>query len=330
MSILHDKFTREILREYEKIRDEEHKKLEQRKKEVYTKIPKIKEIDDEISKTGILVARAILENPTNYHQAVEKIHEKMEFLKQEKAILLTENNIPIQYFDMNYTCTHCKDTGFGDNGKKCSCFKQKLINQAYQMSNLKNILEKENFQSFDIDLFSNEPFENHELTPKQNMLQLLNICEGFVINFDMASHENLLFYGTTGLGKTFLCNCIAKALLDKGKIVVYQTAFKILEILENYKFNKDKSANIKESYDLLFDCDLLIIDDLGTELTNTFTNTEFFNIINSRLIQDKKIIISTNLSPMEIANTYSDRVFSRIFGKFTILHFYGRDLRWEK
>ncbi|QZY55140.1 ATP-binding protein [Crassaminicella profunda] len=327
---MYDQFTKEILFEYEKTRDVEIKALEKRKMEVYEKIPKVKEIDETIGKTGILISKAILENPTNYEKSLEKIHKAMEQLKQEKAILLTENNVPMNYLDLNYKCSSCKDTGFLTNGKKCNCFKQKLITRAYFMSNMEAGLKKENFQTFDIALFSDEPFEDENLTPKQNMQNILAVCEGFVFNFDTKSNENLLFYGTTGLGKTFLCNCIAKALLDKGKIVVYQTAFRILEILENHKFKKQKNKTLETSYQLLFDSDLLIIDDLGTELTNAFTNTEIFNIINSRLIQNKKIIISTNLSPLEIANTYSDRVFSRIFGSFTSLNFYGKDLRWEK
>ncbi|QXM07388.1 ATP-binding protein [Crassaminicella indica] len=327
---MYDHFTKEILLEYEKIRDLEAKALEKRKLEVYKKVPEIKEIDEEIGRFGILISKAILENPQNYEKALANIHEKMEHLKQEKAILLTENNIPMHYLEMNYQCPACKDTGFLDNHKKCNCFKQKLINRAYSMSNMEKILEKENFQTFNIDLFSDEPFENEVLTPKENMQNILTVCEGFVFNFDTKSNENLLFYGTTGLGKTFLCNCIAKALLDKGKIVIYQTAFKILEILEEYKFNKKRTKDIESSYQLLFDSDLLIIDDLGTELTNTFTNTEIFNILNTRLIQDKKIIISTNLSPAQLANTYSDRVFSRIVGAFTKHKFYGPDLRWEK
>lgn len=326
---MYDKYTKEILLEYEKVRDFEQKQLEQRKTEVYNAIPKMEQIDKEIGKTGILIAKAILKNPTDYEEAVSTIHKKMDKLKQEKAILLTENNIPIHYLQMNYQCSHCKDTGFIQNGKKCSCFNQKLIDKTYSMSNLEKVLEKENFHNFNIDLFSDKPFEDEDLTPRQNMLNILNICEGFVINFDTISNENLLFYGTTGLGKTFLCNCIAKSLLDKGKIVVYQTAFKILEVLEDYKFNRKRTKNIEEIYNLIFDSDLLIIDDLGTELTNTFTNTEFFNIINTRLIQNKKIIISTNLSPDELANIYSDRIFSRIVGSFTKHRFYGKDLRWE-
>lgn len=325
-----NQFINEMLLHYEKTRDQEQKELAARKVSVYGSIPRIKEIDDEIANTGLIIAKTILSNPVNYENALADIQHKMDLLKQEKAILLTENNIPLNFLEINFQCKNCQDTGYISSGEKCSCFKQKLVNRAYAMSNLSKILDKQNFQTFNIHYFSEEPFEDRKLTPRQNMLHILNVSEGFVHNFDRNQRENLLFYGTTGLGKTFMCNCIAKALLDKGKIVVYQTAFKILEILEDYKFNKNRTSEIETSYQLLFDCDLLIIDDLGTEMANTFTNTEIFNILNTRLIQDKNILISTNLSPMEIANTYSDRIFSRIFGEFTILEFYGKDIRWEK
>ncbi|MFZ5968287.1 MAG: ATP-binding protein [Bacillota bacterium] len=327
---MNNQYMNEILREYERIQDFEEKALASRREYVYRKVPRVKAIDEEIGKTGILLSKVILNHLSNFDEAIQELQEKMRHLKQEKAILLTENNIPLDYLERTYHCASCKDTGFISDGGKCSCFKQKLINKAYEMSNISRVLDKENFNHFSLELFSDHKFEDEDLTPKQNMLNILNVCEGFVINFDKQLDENLFFYGTTGLGKTFMCNCIAKALLDKGKIVVYQTAFKILEILEEYKFNRNRTPNIETSYQLLFDCDLLVVDDLGTEMTNTFTNTEVFNIINSRLIGSKKTIISTNLSPMEIASTYSDRIFSRIFGNFTILKFYGKDLRWEK
>jgi DNA replication protein DnaC len=322
-------FIKEILLEYEKKRDRAQKELEYRKAQVYDMVPRIKEIDDEIAKVGIKLSKAILHNLNSYEEEVNKIKEYTEKLKQEKAVLLTENNIPLHFLEISYECDTCKDTGFLNSGEKCNCFKQKLIEKAYQMSNISHLLEKENFQNFNIELFSDEKFNDEELTPRENILQVLNICEGFVFNFDKNNDENLLFYGTTGLGKTFMCNCIAKILLDKGKIVIYQTAFKILEILEEYKFSRDKTPELKMSYELLFDCDLLIIDDLGTELTNTFTNIEIFNIINARIVNNKKTIVSTNLSPAEIIDIYGDRVSSRIFGKFNMLKFYGPDLRWE-
>ncbi len=322
-------YVNEILIEYQKSRDNAERELEYRKSQVYEMVPRIKELENEISELGIKVSRAILNNLDSYEDEVKKIKNSADKFKQEKAILMTENNIPLHFLDPQYKCNTCKDTGYLKGGEKCNCFKQRLIDKAYSMSNISNQLNKENFQNFNIELFSEKVFEDEEFSPRENMLNILNVSEGFVFNFEKNNNENLLFYGTTGLGKTFMCNCVAKTLLDKGKIVVYQTAFKILEILEEYKFSRNKTPELKMSYNLLFDCDLLIIDDLGTELANTFTNIEIFNIINTRLIQSKKTIVSTNLSPMEIAETYSDRVSSRIFGKFTMLRFFGPDLRWE-
>ncbi len=319
-------FIHEILRDYEEKRNRAKAFKEKRLQEVYEKVPTIKKIDEELQKTGISISKALIRGTENPEKTIEDFKQKLEQLKQERAILLTENNIPLQYLDENYSCEECKDTGFVNSGQKCKCFRQQLIIKAYNMSNLSNVLKKENFQHFNLDLFSNKPFEGQSLSPKENMMDILNVCEGFVCNFDENNEENLLFYGETGLGKTFLTNCIAKALLDKGKIVIYQTSFKLLEILEELRF---KNNDDKEKYNLLFEADLLIIDDLGTEMTNTFTNSEIFNIINSRLLSNKKTIVSTNLSPKEMMDRYDDRIFSRLFSKFTVLHFFGKDLRWE-
>lgn len=323
-------FIKDILRDYERKRDDSKFKQQTRQKEVYEKIPRIKEIDEEISKTGFLISKAVLNDPDSYHEKLLEIKDKMNELAQEKAILLTENNIPVNYLDIIYDCEKCNDTGFIENSKKCSCLKQLLIRRAYKMSNLDNMLEKENFKTFDINIFSTEKFNDEKLTPRENILEILQVCEGFCINFDKNNEENLLLFGTTGLGKTFMSNCIAKSLLDQGKIVIYQTAFNILDIISKTKFNNDTSKENMMAYELLFEADLLIIDDLGTELANSFTNSEIFNIVNSRLIKGQKTIISTNLEPSEIANVYTDRIFSRLFSQFTPLEFIGPDLRWER
>ncbi len=324
-----NKYIHEILRDYENKRDRAKAFREKRVQEVYDKIPSIKKIDKELHKTGIAISKALINGVDDPQKTIDDFKLKLEELKRERAILLTENNVPLHYLDINYYCNNCNDTGFLPSGQKCRCFKQQLINKAYDMSNLSNVLEKENFKFFNLDLFSSESFEGESITPKENMMNILNVCEGFVFNFDEDNEENLLFYGETGLGKTFLTNCIAKSLLDKEKIVIYQTSFKLLEILEDLRFRSSKDSNNKEKYNLLFEADLLIIDDLGTEMTNTFTNSEIFNIINSRLLSNKKTIVSTNLSPKEMMDRYDDRIFSRLFSKFTVLHFFGKDLRWE-
>lgn len=319
----------EILKEYEKLRDLAEKAYQKRKDEVYAIIPRIREIDVAMAKVSIHASKSIFDNPSDSQFILKEMEYSIKQLQQEKAFLLTEHNIPVNYLEKIYQCSNCQDTGFDRKGKKCGCFKQRMINYGYRMSNLNQVLEKENFSTFNMNLFSDQVPEGEVVSPRENMKEILSLCESFVHNFDYTK-ENLLFYGSTGLGKTFLCNAIAKALLDKGYLVVYQTSFNILELLERRKFKKDSLPLDNFSYEMLFDADLLIIDDLGTEMTNTFTNTEIFNIINTRLLKSKRTIISTNLSPVEISKIYSDRVSSRLFGGFNILRFYGKDLRWER
>ena len=318
-----------ITTEYERKRDRALRSQRIRKQKIYKEIPAIKRIDEDITKIGLSMSKYIIGNPEKYKELAAKAKKDIENLKMEKAYLMTESNISADYMDLKYECNKCKDKGYLDNGQQCSCLKQALVSEAYQMSNIENILLKENFSNINIDVFKDQAFENEDMTPKENMMDILSIAEGFIYNFHENNGDNLLFYGSTGLGKTFLCNCIAKSLLDKNKIVVYQTAFTILEIIERHRFGRgDKRLNDYQ-YNLLFDTDLLIIDDLGTEVANTFTNAEIFNIVNTRIISGKKTIISTNLTPKEISETYTDRVFSRILDKFLPLKFYGPDLRWE-
>ena len=317
-----------ILSEYEKMRDKALKEYEERKREIHSFVPRIKEIEIAMAKISITASKKIFENPENQIEILDQAEISIKKLQQEKAFLLTENNIPLIYMEVHYNCKLCKDTGFLKNGEKCNCFIQKMLNESYKMSNLNDVLGRENFDTFNLDLFSKSPFKEEPLTPWENMKNILDTSLKFTRDFDK-KYENLLFYGNTGLGKTFLCNSIAKELLDKGKIVVYQTSFKILEILEKKKFAKSENPIDDFSYDMLFSSDLLIIDDLGTEMNNSFTNSEIFNIINTRLLEKKNMIISTNLTPIEIRKIYSDRISSRIFGNFKIVNFFGPDIRWE-
>ncbi|HLR21709.1 MAG TPA: ATP-binding protein [Tissierellaceae bacterium] len=326
---MYKEILKKAILDYDQKRATHEKNRKLRVREVYKKVPAIEKIDEEIFEIGLNMSKYIIGNPENYEENIEKAKEKIETLKMEKAYMLTECNIPLDYMELRYDCNICKDTGYLENGRQCNCLKQVLVSSAYKMSNLENMLEEENFRNFDIDIFSDEPFPGEDLTPRENMLDILGIAEGFINNFDNNNGENLLLYGTTGLGKTFLCSCIAKSLLDNNKIVIYQTAFTILDILESKRFGKGDKELGKYQYDLLFDSDLLIIDDLGTELSNAFTNSEIFNIVNTRIIRGKKTIISTNLTPKEISEVYTDRIFSRIFDKFIPLKFYGMDLRWE-
>lgn len=318
-----------ILTKYQEKRDKAKREQQSRLTILYTKVPEIKDLDRQITQTGILISRAIIQNPENIEERLSEIKDKMNSLKQKRAILLTDNNIEKDYAKLHFECIKCQDTGFLKSGEKCSCFKQAITTYAYEMSNIAYTLDFENFSKFDLSLFSNESYKNEKLTPKQNTMNIISIVEDFITNFKKSNSENLLFYGDTGLGKTYMCNCIAKELIDKGHVVLYQTSFKMLEIISDYKFSNQysKSADLTLQYRLIFDADLLIIDDLGTEMPNSFTVSEIFNIINSRLIAGKKTIISTNLAPNGLSEIYTARVFSRILQNFKKLNFYGDDLR---
>ncbi|MGM0379886.1 MAG: ATP-binding protein [Bacillota bacterium] len=318
-----------ILVEYQKKRDLKREKNKEKKKKLYKQIPRLKEIDDSIRKHSIKTNKLILKKKKNIKEEIKKLETVISDLKKEKAYILTENNIPLDYLEMDYDCKICKDTGFVKSGKKCKCLKQKIINKYYEMSNLKHKLKTENFKTFNLDIFSNKDLDDYKKSQKENMRHNLTIAEKFTTNFDTDNLRNLLLLGPPGQGKTFLCNCIANSLINKGHLVIYQTAFKLIEIIENVRFNKNNFSNQDPNYQMLFNADLLIIDDLGTEFSNTFTTVEIFNIINSRLNQNKKTIISTNLSSMQIKEKYSDRISSRVFGNYKILKFYGPDLRWE-
>lgn len=321
--------TRELKLIFQKRKDKAIRDLEDRRNEIYTFIPSIKSIDKQISKLGLSIAMASLKNPETAVMEMKAIEQEIKTLQEDKLVLLTEKNIPRDFLSIHYQCEKCEDTGFLDTGKPCSCYKQEQIKISYQHSNITDVLDRENFDSFNLDVFSTEYDEAYKSSPKEHMMSVLSNCESFVYDFDVKNQKNMLFFGQTGLGKTFLCNCIAKALLDKGHTVLYQTSFRIIDTISNYRFSNKKTDDMRFKYNMLINCDLLIIDDLGTEMTNTFTTTELFNIINTRLLEDKKTIISTNFTPQQLSETYSDRITSRLFGQFEFIPFFGKDLRWE-
>ncbi|MCD1147728.1 ATP-binding protein [Peptoniphilus sp. KCTC 25270] len=317
----------EIEKTLERRRDENEKLHRKRVEEIYEKIPEIREIDKEIRSLGFGAARASLGGDK------EEASEIMESIQEGKAMkegLLVSSGYRRDYLDEIHQCDLCKDTGTLEDGGRCQCYKKELTHHLYKMSNVERMIERQNFSTFQMDVFSKIPFEDYEKTPWENMNDILEVVDAFLETFPEPNDMNLLFYGSTGQGKTFLSNAIAGELLERNYIVVYQTAFSLVDILEQRKFRNDGSEELKLKYELLLEADLLVIDDLGTEMANNFTNSQIFNIVNSRLISGKKTLISTNLSPSDISKTYTDRIFSRIFDKFVPVHFYGPDLRWER
>ena len=315
---------REVLREFEEKQLEIHKKQEAAIAEIYEKIPRIREIDCEISKISLAKAREKLENSncdlTQYKKQIAS-------LSLKKVSLMEDAGYPSDYLEAHYTCKKCKDTGFVD-GKPCSCFKQELYNKLYNQNNIYVALNSENFDNFNYSLYSDERDPLQELTPLQNIKKVVKTCNEFIDNFD-ESKESLLIFGEVGVGKTFLTSCIANELIKRSHSVVYISAVKLFEMLSDTRsFSRDYETQLSNlSKKHLFDSELLIIDDLGTELTNSYTASHLFNCINERMLTGKPTIISTNLNLPDIQRRYSDRIFSRIISSYKLLKIYGDDIR---
>ena len=322
-----------LLQQYEQKRSNSINTANQKKISFYDSHPEIEKIDNDIASLSIQNIQLVL---TSNHKAdIEKINKRIKDLKKERKKALDKLNISSDYFSPQFECKKCKDTGYIDSkdGKVlCSCIKQKLYNIEYNNSNIYD-LKNQNFKNFNLNLYSNKiDFDkyNSKVSPRDNMKSIRETCKNFINNFDDPKEGNLLFCGSTGLGKTFLSSCIANELIKKEKTVLYQTAPIMLDKIIDYKFGKTTS-DISET---IYSVDLLIIDDLGTESKSNIKITELFNIINSRLLnQNNKItktIISTNLSLQDLYNTYEERIVSRIIGNYNACYFYGEDIRIKK
>lgn len=317
---------KQLIRIYDQKRLEAIKSQSERQNSIYQLIPDIATIDMKLSSLGIELAKAALDPDINPNDLIPSFEDKNQKLLDTKRNLLVARGYPANYLDIQYDCKQCNDQGF-INSKQCTCFQQALINLAYEQSNLKHVLQYENFDTFDFSYYSKEVDSEIGLSPHENMQNLYRFCVHFVHKFK-ESFQNILFHGNTGLGKTFLCNCIAKDLLDRGHTVLYLPAVQLFQLFETSRFHReDMEEESKEMLDTLLSVELLIIDDLGTEFITSFTGPELFNTLNTRLLNQKATIISTNLTPEELKNYYSDRIISRIFGSYEVFRVFGQDIR---
>ncbi|MBO6114176.1 MAG: ATP-binding protein [Lachnospiraceae bacterium] len=318
----------DILHEYEKIRLSNFNTTQNRKEEIYKLIPRIREIDEESSVSYIKAARMKLNNQSDTE--VSSIKEKNRKLTAEKKELLKAHNYPENYLEPIYSCPVCKDTGYV-NQERCKCFINKIIDGLYLQSNLQDIFKKENFDTFSLDYYSKEIYStDRAYSPYENVKNILALSHKIIDKFDTDTGcANILIYGETGLGKTFLTNCIAKELLDRRHSVFYLSANELFEdVLAGYIMKNDYTY--EDLYKFIYNCELLIIDDLGTELTNNFVLSELFEIINKRSINGKSTLISTNLSIKQLRDRYTERIMSRIVDNYTVFNIYGDNIRYQK
>ena len=315
-----------LMREYEQQQRKDRVERDARVQEVYRRIPQIEKLDQEIAGSGAECARMALHGDPN---ARETLRRKLSDLREQKQILLTAGGYPADYMEMRYRCRDCQDTGYA-NGHRCHCFERKRLQVLYAQSNIEEVLKRENFNTLTFAYY-----DDQQLLPGLNrtvlsyMQLVVKRCQEVAENFPN-SGQNILFTGSTGVGKTFLTNCIAKALMDRYVSVIYLSSPDLFEIFSKYKFNRGAEEDCEEAYRHILECEMLIIDDLGTEVNNTFVSSQLFYCINERINRKKGTIISTNLSMDMMRDTYSDRVTTRIMSSYMMIPLYGGDIRVKK
>lgn len=306
-----------IIREYEERQTQNHRELFRRRERIYTLIPEYRELEDEIASVSVARAKQLLDDSS---VDLAEYRHRIAAISAQKKALLKEHGYEEDYLEPGYTCADCHDTGY-INGEKCHCFRQMEISLLYEQSNIRDMIAKENFSTL-----SYEYYEGEDLTRFQNAV---NVSKNFVTGFQN-HYENLFFYGLVGTGKSFLSGCIAKELLSQGCSVIYFSANGLFDTLARYAFDtksKDTLYNLNKD---LYNCDLVIIDDLGTEVTNNFVASQLFALLNERHLRQKSTIISTNLSLEELRDRYSERIFSRITSNYSMCKLTGKDIRIQR
>ncbi len=289
--------------------------------EIHQKIPEIRQIDRELSMTGISVARAVI-GRGNSHEKIEQLRRQNLQLQQRRASLLRQAGYPEDYTQEHYHCPKCRDTGVLGT-KYCGCYQALLREKACELLNQTSPIQLSSFDTFHTEYYPNLADKNG-ISPRQTMTAIYQYCLSYAQNFS-AHSKSILMMGATGLGKTHLSLAIAHAVIDKGYGVIYGSAQNLLSTLEKERFSRASSD--MDSLQILLDCDLLILDDLGAEFPTQFVSSSIYNIVNSRLGAGKPMIINTNLTPIELRERYTDRIVSRIVGTYEILTFTGSDIR---
>ncbi len=304
----------DILSDYEKRRRDNILSAMDLRDRLYEKYPEFRQIDDEFA--DLSFERVCLRRDSGFDADETAYLKKHDELIARKKDLFKKYGLEEDCMEVKYDCPACKDTGF-IGSDRCECLKKRLTEKLYDQSNIRSILERENFGTY-TDAYYNDG-------EKAFMNDLISQIRNFISDFD-TTHRNLLFFGDPGSGKTFITNCIAKELLDSGHSVIYFSASQIFDLIAAIKF-RDSSDYGNFPLTDIYECDLLVIDDLGTEYVNSFTSQELFNILNKRRLLDRSTIISTNLDMQQLKETYSERSASRIFGYYNLFEFKGRDMR---
>lgn len=304
--------------DFERRREEAEAESQRRKMILYGEIPEVQKIDRELSAVGMKVMEAAMRGG-DVVGAVKAMQQEHEALQAKRADLLKSAGYPADYSDIRYRCEECKDTGFLGT-KMCACLRRELVLAGYESSGIGALLKTQSFDSFSLSYY--------EGAERETMVKNVAVLSAFARDFSGEAEDSFLLLGSTGLGKTHLSTSVARTVIDKGYDVVYDTAIHFFSVFEGQRFGRaDAERGAEEKY---FETELLILDDLGTELTNQFTVSCLYNVINTRLNRQKSTIINTNLTVTELRDRYDDRITSRLLGEYRPLLFKGKDIRAQK
>lgn len=315
MSLTREQYDR-IMLHYTESQSRHRRQLQERRAQVLSEIPEYRALEEETPAVAVHALRARLA-PGHDRSPRDDTRQKLAAIAQKKKDLLREHGFPEDYLERTYDCPDCKDTGYIGN-RKCHCFIKQEVDMLYDQSHLQELTRLQNFQTL-----SEKYYHGEDLT---RFRRAQAICRRFAKEFDR-KYQNLYLYGTVGTGKSFLSVCIADELLRSGHSVLYFSAVSLFDRLSSLSYDYRSRDEYRSLTSDLYRCDLLIIDDLGTELTNSFVSSQLFSLLNERHLNRKATIISTNLSLEEMHSRYSDRIFSRIMSQYMICKLTGRDIR---
>ena len=308
----------------ERIRSENAAETERRTAQVYARLPQVRGIDGQLRRQMVELVGLTIRKGAELLPQMGRLERENLDLQARRAELLTAAGYPCDYTDPIYSCPKCRDTGLVGT-EMCTCLK-KLYNQELT-ADLGTLLRcgDERFDRFDLTLYSDAPSPG---SPRETMAFVRDTCIAYAEHFGKRS-TNLLFQGGTGLGKTFLSACIARAVAEKGFSVAYESTAAALSAFEKARFSRDSAeADAADAKTKQYQtCDLMILDDLGTEMVTSFSVSALYQIINTRLLSDKKTIISTNCTDKELSAKYGAQIMSRLAGEYDFLPFVGRDIR---
>lgn len=312
---------------YERVREEFENKRKaalsdaaRRADELHIAIPETAQIDKKLEMTGIRLMGAALGASG---ETVAEIRAGVDALRKRRCELLAAAGYPTDYSDPRYECTACCDSGYID-GHMCRCMKQRLIMEGYESSGLGKLMRTQSFETFSLDFYSDDK------RSFENMRYIYQSLRRYAENFTPAKAQSIALFGGTGLGKTHLETAVAKVVIERGYDVVYTGAIGMFSDFERARFGNASGQENGEKVDRYYSCDLLIIDDLGSELTNQFTVSCLYDVVNSRINRGLPTLISTNLRQDEMRGRYWDRITSRIFGEFVTFMLTGTDVRAKK